>query len=104
MRITEKELEKITDFQKHNNLENKTTEEILSDYFIRCDNCDELIPEIYSKDILDDNKEMKVCPLCYDEIYPPELTKEELEDIGEMQRGEAYYEAKRIEELEKCGK
>ena len=61
MRITEKELERITDFQKR-------------------------------------------CSLCYDEIYPPELTKEELEDIGEMQRGEADYEAKRIEELEKCGK
>ena len=47
MRITEKELEKITEFQKRYNLENKTTEEILSNYFIRCDNCDELIPERY---------------------------------------------------------
>ena len=102
MRITEKELEKITDFQKHNNLENKTTEEILSDYFIRCDNCDELILEMNTIELEDES--MKVCPLCYDEIYPPELTREELEDIGEMQRGEAYYEAKRIEELEKCGK
>ena len=102
MRITEKELEKITDFQKHNNLENKTTEEILSDYFIRCDNCDELILEMNTIELEDES--MKVCPLCYDEIYPPELTREELEDIGEMQRGEVYYEAKRIEELEKCGK
>ena len=102
MRITEKELEKITDFQKHNNLENKTTEEILSDYFIRCDNCDELILEMITIELEDES--MKVCPLCYDEIYPPELTREELEDIGEMQRGEVYYEAKRIEELEKCGK
>lgn len=102
MRITEKELERITEFQKHNNLEHKTTEEILSDYFIRCNNCDELIPEISTIELEDES--MKVCPLCYDEIYPPELTKEELEDIGEMQRGEAYYEAKRIEELEKCGK
>ena len=102
MRITEKELERITDFQKHNNLEHKTTEEILSDYFIRCDNCDELILEMNTIELEDES--MKVCPLCYDEIYPPELTKEELEDIGEMQRGEAYYEAKRIEELEKCGK
>ena len=102
MRITEKELERITDFQKHNNLEHKTTEEILSDYFIRCDNCDELIPEMNTIELEDES--MKVCPLCYDEIYPPELTREELEDIGEMQRGEAYYEAKRIEELEKCGK
>lgn len=102
MRITEKELERITDFQKHNNLEHKTTEEILSDHFIRCDNCDELIPEMNTIELEDES--MKVCPLCYDEIYPPELTKEELEDIGEMQRGEAYYEAKRIEELEKCGK
>ena len=97
MRITEKELEKITDFQKHNNLENKTTEEILSDYFIRCDNCDELIPEMNTIELEDES--MKGCPLCYDEIYPPELTREELEDIGEMQRREAYYEAKRIEEL-----
>ena len=102
MRITEKDLERITDFQKHNNLEHKTTEEILSNYFIRCDNCDELVPERYTIELEDES--MKVCPLCYDEIYPPELTKEELEDIGEMQRGEAYYEAKRIEELEKCGK
>ena len=102
MRITEKELERITDFQKHNNLEHKTTEEILSDYFIRCDNCDELILEMNTIELEDES--MKVCPLCYDEIYPPELTKEDLEDIGEMQRGEAYYEAKRIEELEKCGK
>ena len=102
MRITKKELERITDFQKRNNLEHKTTEEILSDYFIRCDNCEELIPESNTIDLKDES--MKVCSLCYDEIYPPELTKEELEDIGEMQRGEAYYEAKRIEEIEKCGK
>ena len=102
MRITEKDLERITEFQKHNNLENKTTEEILYDYFIRCDNCDELVPEMNTIELEDES--MKVCPLCYDEIYPPELNKEELEDIGEMQRGEAYYEAKRIEELEKCGK
>lgn len=102
MRITEKELERITDFQKRNNLEHKTTEEILSDYFIRCDNCEELIPESNTIELEDES--MKVCPLCYDEIYPPELTKEELEDIGEMQRGEAYYETKRIEEIEKCGK
>ena len=58
MRITEKELERITDFQKRYNLENKTTDEIVTNYFIRCDNCDELIPEIYSKDILDDNKDL----------------------------------------------
>ena len=102
MRITEKELERITDFQKHNNLEHKTTDEIVTNYFIRCDNCDELIPESSTTYLEDES--MKVCPLCYDEIYPPELTKEDLEYIGEMQRGEAYYEAKRIEELEKCGK
>ena len=101
MRITEKELERITDFQKHNNLEHKTTEEIITNYFVRCDNCDELVPEIYTEITLGlDLEELKICPECYEEICIPELSLEDkISILEEEQRDERHLEA-----MEQCGK